>query len=374
MERKIPEPKNIKFERLKITKKEQLTKNVFTLEIEIPENSAKNYLFLAGQYVTLKFLQKGITMFKDFSLTAAPHEKKISLGIKIGDENSATSYLFEEYQVGDFIEVSFPRGRFTIEEKPHEFRTIVAFASGIGITPILSHLKNILFTEPRTRFFLFYGNSFIDNTPYKNELDELQKNYSDRLQIHYFYSKDEPENVFLKGRLDEKKLELIINQILHLDDTDEESTIWDAVDEVLICGKGEMIKSLANACFAHGILKKNIHFELFEAYNEAIYPREEHFELVENININFQYQLKKHQLILKNNKESILSQLLELGFDVPYSCKSGICGTCICKLEKGKVDQFENEYLTENEEENGFILPCVARAESSNLELNFDIV
>jgi ferredoxin-NADP reductase len=52
---------------------------------------------------------------------------------------------------------------------------------------------------------LFYGNSFIDNTPYKNELDELQKNYSDRLQIHYFYSKDEPENVFLKGRLDEKK-------------------------------------------------------------------------------------------------------------------------------------------------------------------------
>jgi ring-1,2-phenylacetyl-CoA epoxidase subunit PaaE len=41
-----------------------------------------------------------------------------------------------------------------------------------------------------------------------------------------------------------------------LDDTDEESTIWDAVDEVLICGKGEMIKTLANACYHHGIPKK----------------------------------------------------------------------------------------------------------------------
>jgi ring-1,2-phenylacetyl-CoA epoxidase subunit PaaE len=43
---------------------------------------------------------------------------------------------------------------------------------------------------------------------------------------------------FSMAELDEKKLHLIINQILHLDDTDEESTIWDAVDEVLICGKG----------------------------------------------------------------------------------------------------------------------------------------
>lgn len=77
-----------------------------------------------------------------------------------------------------------------------------------------------------------------------------------------FLFQEKQSNSLFHGRFDDKKLSLIINQILHLDDTDEESTIWDAVDEVLICGKGDMIKTLANACYHHGIPKNNIHFEL----------------------------------------------------------------------------------------------------------------
>jgi ring-1,2-phenylacetyl-CoA epoxidase subunit PaaE len=81
-----------------------------------------------------------------------------------------------------------------------------------------------------------------------------------------------------------------------LDDTDEESTIWDAVDEVLICGKGEMIKTLANACYHHGIPKKNIHFELFEEFNDDIYPVEKEFPLIENIEVEFTMLGKNIQL------------------------------------------------------------------------------
>lgn len=157
-----------------------------------------------------------------------------------------------------------------------------------------------------------------------------------------------------------------------LDDTDEEATLWDAVDEVLICGKGKMIKSLANACYHHGIRKENIHFELFEAYNEDIYPIEKEFPLIENIEVEFTFNAISYKTTFDNNKEKLLPQLLEQGFDVPYSCKSGICGSCECYLEKGEVDLLENEYLTEHEEQKGNILACMSIILSKNLKLNFD--
>lgn len=372
MEQKKKTPRKLQFYRLKVEKKQQLTKNTFVLELAVPEHLLQNFQFEAGQYVTIKYKHENEFFEKDFSMTNAPFESGISLAIKVNSDQSSTKSLYENYQIGDDIEVSEPRGRFTVVSKPHEFRTILCFAAGIGITPILSHLKNLLQTEPRTRIFLFYGNKSVEETAFKNEIDELAKKHQDRFEVHYFYSRQKQMNSFFEGRLDERKLNLIINQILHLDDTDEESTIWDAVDEVLICGKGEMIKSLANACYENGIPKKNIHFELFEEFNEDIYPVKQDFPLVENIEVEFIYNGALHQTTLENNKFKLLQQLLVKGFNVPYSCKSGICGICECHLEQGNVELLENEYLTENEEEIGNILACMSIVLSKKVRINFD--
>lgn len=374
MEQQIYKGKLTQFHWLKITKKEELTKNTFSLEFEIPESLQENFEFEAGQFVSVKFQSHGKEVINDYSMTSAPYEKKISLGIKVNSPDGATSELFKNYKVGDELLISEPSGRFTLVSKPHEFRTIVAFAAGIGITPILSHFKNILHTEPRTRLFLFFGNKNSEELVYKEWLDNLAKTCGDRLQIFYFFSREKTADQFFYGRLDAKKLNLIINQILHLDDTDEESTIWDAVDEVLICGKGEMIKTLANACYHHGIPKKNIHFELFEEFNDDIYPIEKEFPLIENVEVDFTMFGKDYHTELPNNKEKILQQLLSQKFSVPYSCKSGICGSCECYLEEGEVELLENEYLTEKEEAQGKILACMSIAKTKKIKLNFDLI
>jgi ring-1,2-phenylacetyl-CoA epoxidase subunit PaaE len=373
MEQQIYKGKLIQFHPLKIAKKEELTKNTFSLEFDIPENLKEIFRFEAGQFVSIRFQSHGKEVINDYSMTSAPYEGKISLGIKINSSDGATSQLFENYNAGDEIWVSEPAGRFTLVSKPSEFRTIVAFAAGIGITPILSHFKNILHTEPRTRLFLFFGNKSSDELVYREQLDHLARTFGDRLQIFYFFSQEKTGDQFFYGRLDEKKLHLIINQILHLDDTDEESTIWDAVDEVLICGKGEMIKTLANACYHHGIPKKNIHFELFEEFNDDIYPVEREFPLIENIEVEFTIFGKKYTAQLPDNKDKILQQLLIQKFPVPYSCKSGICGSCECSLDEGEVELLENEYLTEKEEEQGHILACMSIVKSKKIKLNFDL-
>ncbi|MBF8456015.1 2Fe-2S iron-sulfur cluster binding domain-containing protein [Kaistella sp. G5-32] len=373
MENLLLKTRPIEFHWLKLAKKQRLTKSIFALEFEIPHSLKPNFTFEAGQYVTLKYLSKGAVIQNDYSMTSAPFEGKISLGIKINYDKSSSEDLFDNLEVGDSLEVSEPRGRFTIVSKPHEFRTIIGFAGGIGITPLISHFKNILNNEPRTRLFLFYGNKNTQDIPFKNELEELQKKHADRLQIQYFYSQEKVGNGLFEGRLNEKKVALIINQFLNLDDTDEESTIWDAVDEVLICGKGEMIKSIANACYHHGIPKKNIHFELFEEFNEDIYPIEKEFPLIENIEVVLKLFNHQYTATLKNNKVKLLQQLLIEGFPVPYSCKSGICGSCECILEEGEVELLENEYLTETEEKSGKILACMSVVLSKNIKVNFDL-
>ncbi|GAA4155685.1 phenylacetate-CoA oxygenase/reductase subunit PaaK [Chryseobacterium ginsenosidimutans] len=373
MEQQIYKGKLTQFHWLKITKKEELTKNTFSLEFEIPENLHENFKFEAGQFVSVKFQSHNEDVINDYSMTSAPYEKKIALGIKINSADGAASQLFKNYNVGDELLISEPSGRFTLISKPSEFRTIVGFAAGIGITPILSHFKNILHNEPRTRLFLFFGNKSSEDLIYKETLDNLAKTYGERLQIFYFFSQEKTTNNFFHGRLDAKKLNLIINQILHLDDTDEESTIWDAVDDVLICGKGEMIKTLANACYDHGIPKKNIHFELFEEFNDDIYPIEKEFPLVKNIAVELRVFGKEYFAELPTNEEKILQQLLIQKLPVPYSCKSGICGSCECILEEGEVELLENEYLTEKEEEKGHILACMSIAKSKKIKLNFDL-
>ncbi|QDP86443.1 2Fe-2S iron-sulfur cluster binding domain-containing protein [Chryseobacterium sp. SNU WT5] len=373
MENLLPKARQIEFHWLKLTKKEELTKSTFSLEFNIPAELSAYYRFEAGQYVTIKFSSQGEVRFKDFSMTSAPFEEKITLGIKISGGESFANSLFKGLQVGDKVEVSEPRGRFTIVSKPHEFRTIVGFAGGIGITPVLSHFKNILHNEPRTRLFLFYGNKNRSEIAFKTELDELVRNHPNRLEIHYFLSQEKVGNGLFEGRLNEKKVALIINQILMLDDTDEESTIWDAVDEVLICGKGEMIKSIANACYKHGIPKRNIHFELFEEFNEDIYPVEKEFPVINDIEVDFKLFNRKYSTTLKNNKMRLLQQLLIQKFPVPYSCKSGICGSCECILEEGEVELLENEYLTAKEVEAGKILACMSVVLSNKIKVNFDL-
>lgn len=373
MEKQLPKRNNGVFYGLKVANKRLLTKNTFSLELQVPLELKSEFNYKSGQYLRIRYNHKDEIIENDYSITSASYEDNITLAIKMNSPEGHAAFLYESLNSGDVLEVSEPLGRFTLEEKPHEFRTILGFAGGIGITPIISHFKHILHTEPRTRLFLFYGNKSREEIAFREELDALAETHQHRLQIFYFLSREDSGDNLFNGRLDEKKLKLIINQILHLDDTDEESTIWDAVDEVLICGKGDMIKSLANACYDNGILKRNIHFELFEEFNEDIYPQEVELPLVENIQVDFRLFGQDYSTTLKNNKSKLLQELLMQKYPVPYSCKSGICGSCECKLIEGDVELLENEYLTEKEEKAGHILACMSVIMSEKIKVDFDL-
>ncbi|MBL6677698.1 MAG: 2Fe-2S iron-sulfur cluster binding domain-containing protein [Bacteroidetes bacterium] len=75
-----------------------------------------------------------------------------------------------------------------------------------------------------------------------------------------------------------------------------------------------------------------------------------------------------------DDDKTILELALENDVDAPYSCQGGICSTCLAKLNKGSVKMDNNQILTDDEVEDGYILSCQARPTSDEVVINFDEV
>ncbi len=67
--------------------------------------------------------------------------------------------------------------------------------------------------------------------------------------------------------------------------------------------------------------------------------------------------------LIISSEELLLVALLRHGIIFPYSCQSGVCGTCKCKLIKGRVDLdiYSDAALNPVEVQQGLILACRAR-------------
>ena len=58
----------------------------------------------------------------------------------------------------------------------------------------------------------------------------------------------------------------------------------------------------------------------------------------------------------------ILDQALARGLELPFGCRMGSCGMCCARLLEGSVDQSSQIFLTEEQQRQGYVLLCQARA------------
>lgn len=76
---------------------------------------------------------------------------------------------------------------------------------------------------------------------------------------------------------------------------------------------------------------------------------------------------------LDTQGKSILDAAIDAGVDAPYSCKGGVCTSCMAKLLEGTVSMDANYALTDKETKAGFILCCQAHPTSDTVKLTWDI-
>ena len=69
---------------------------------------------------------------------------------------------------------------------------------------------------------------------------------------------------------------------------------------------------------------------------------------------------------------TVLDAALDSGIDVPYSCKNGMCSTCLARVTAGRVEMDVNYSLSEAEVAKGYVLTCQARPVTEQVTVDFD--
>jgi ferredoxin len=59
---------------------------------------------------------------------------------------------------------------------------------------------------------------------------------------------------------------------------------------------------------------------------------------------------------------TVLEAAEEIGLELPYECRSGICGQCKVRLSSGRVTMDVEDALTQTEKKTGYILACQSHA------------
>ncbi|NEP15658.1 MAG: 2Fe-2S iron-sulfur cluster binding domain-containing protein [Leptolyngbya sp. SIO4C1] len=75
--------------------------------------------------------------------------------------------------------------------------------------------------------------------------------------------------------------------------------------------------------------------------------------------VEIHHQGSVHQISVDSN-QTVLEAAQAAGLELPYSCSAGVCTTCAALLTEGSVSQEDGMGISQELQEEGFALLCVA--------------
>jgi ring-1,2-phenylacetyl-CoA epoxidase subunit PaaE len=347
------------FYKLNIKEVRRETSDSVSVLFTIPAELKPNYKFKAGQYINLKLTLDGNEIRRAYSICSSPESDELRIAIKAVKNGVFSQFANKSLNSGDTLEIGTPEGNFTFEPDFERQKNYAAFAAGSGITPVLSIIKSVLQSEPKSAFVLVYGNKSKDDTIFYNELHQLQLDYVGRFFVHYIYSQAKVEGD-LFGRIEKSTVNFVLNN------KHKEKEF----DKFYLCGPEEMITEVSNTLKEHNIAEKNIKFELFtSSSSEKVISGDNNGHTKVTMMID-----GDEATFEMSQKQTLLEAALKQGLDAPYSCQGGICSSCLCRVTKGTAEMKKNSILTDGEIAEGLVLSCQAVPTSSEVYVDYDDV
>jgi ring-1,2-phenylacetyl-CoA epoxidase subunit PaaE len=360
---------SVLFHPLRVRAIEPDTAEAVVVSFEVPPELRETFGFTQGQYLTLRKTIDGQDLRRSYSICAGVDEGELRVGVRKVRGGVFSNWINTQLQVGDEISVMAPQGRFFVPIEAEAQRHHVGIAGGSGITPILSIMKTVLAREPRSQFTLIYGNRSLQSTMFKEELEDLKNRYMARLVLHHVFS-DEPTDAPLNmGVMNREKIGEFLRSVVPAD----------SIDHAYVCGPFQMNDEAEVALLAAGVSEDRIHIERFgvaqapgvahtaDAVVHQAQPGDAESARIVIIRDGLRREIQFHK-----QQPSILDAASACGMEVPFSCTSGVCGTCRAKLVEGEVRMERNFALDKNEVAAGFVLTCQAHPLTERVVLSFD--
>ena len=287
---------------------------------------------LPGQYIVLRLrpTSGGPSLFRSYSLSGRASSERYRISVKIEPNGVAGRYL-RELRVDDALDVSVPRGSFTlrVEERP-----VVLLSAGIGVTPVLAMLYALAESRSPRQIFWLYQARDRQHHPFAEEVRRVMPALTQG-RSHVCYSRPGSND-----RLHED-----FDSAGHLSRSVFEQIGVPRAAEVYMCGPARFMGDMKEALAMLGVAPERIYVELFNG-SESMMPgvvgavtRPPHppaREAGTGPLVSF-----ARSGIAAHWDPIAYQSLLELAeaCDVPvrWSCRTGVCHNCESGLVSGAV-------------------------------------
>ena len=357
-----------RFYKLKISEIKRETPDCVSVVFDVPQDLKKDFNYFQGQYVTLKLNVNGEELRRSYSLCTSPvADDEFRVAVKKVKGGRASTFINDVLKVGEEMEVMSPMGNFYSVINPEQEKQYVLFAGGSGITPMLSIIKTVLKSEPKSRIALFYGNRDEQSIIFKKQIDELANTNSERFKVISVLENALPGSEEMHiGMLTKEKIKILLEKFVDLKNE----------NEFFICGPGPMMENAKTVLNDLKVDPKKIHIEYFTAVQEAVKAAEEKSEqkAANIVKAKVTVILDDEETVfdLSTVGKSILDVAQEAGLDVPFACKGGVCCTCRAKVMEGKIIMDQNFALSQEEVELGYVLTCQSHPATEKVVISYD--
>ena len=137
-----PPPAWSGFRPLRVTKVDRESSNVISLSFEQLDGSPLPAA-LPGQFLVLRLriAPDARPILRNYSMSGAPGANAYRVSVKHEVNGVGSSFLHNQVHAGDVLEVSAPRGAFTLRSSD---APVVLMSAGIGATPVLAMLHSLV--------------------------------------------------------------------------------------------------------------------------------------------------------------------------------------------------------------------------------------
>jgi ferredoxin-NADP reductase/MOSC domain-containing protein YiiM len=343
------------FRSVRVSRKSRESASVTSLVLE-PIDGLLLTAALPGQFIVVRLGSAPDTpaQLRSYSLSGEPSARCYRISVKREPHGVASAYVDEKVQIGDVLEISAPRGDFTL---PQGDGPVVFVSSGVGATPVLAMLHALATEGSQREIWWLYGARSGREHPFAQETRSLLEAMA-RGHSHIRYSSPGPE--------DRPGVDFDASGRLEMGALRELEVPREA--DFLICGPPAFMSDLTAGLAVWGISPGRIHTELFGAGPSitpgiAASPRRPPHQPAGISGAGPLVSFARSGVNVRWG--SAVQSLLELAeaCDIPtkWACRAGVCHTCETGLVAGTVAYRPDPIVPPAA---GNVLICCSRPES----------